>query len=159
MLSSLGGELRDMPTKGPASCKPLRSLWRPPARSAAFKQYRQPGCHRVERGGGGGHRAGRNSSPCSPGLFASAASTAFLFPGDMAPGLMSSSLQRTKASRDEGHAQAEVGESWGFQSRASPHTSWCPQPGQGWSESAISLFSSLSLWVSRFLNFSRLWKI
>ena len=53
MLSSLGGELRDMPTKGLANCKPLRSLWRPPARSVAFKQYRQPGCHRVERGGGG----------------------------------------------------------------------------------------------------------
>ena len=153
MLSSLEGELRDMPTKGPASCKPLRSLWRPPARSAAFKQYR----HRVPQG-----RAGRgwggtgqeetaalalldslHQQPPQPAYF------------HEAPGLMSSSLQRTKASRDEGHAQAEVGESWGFQSRASPHTSWCPQPGQGWSESAISLFSSLSLWVSRFLNFSR----
>ena len=58
MLSSLGGELRDMPTKGLASCKPLRSLWRPSARSVAFKQYRQPGCLRVEWDGGG-EAAGR----------------------------------------------------------------------------------------------------
>ena len=116
----------------------------------------------VPQGGAGRGRGGTGQEETAALALldsASAATTAFLFPGDVAPGLMSSSLQRTKASRDKGHTQADVGESWGSKSRASTHTSWCPQPGQGWSESAISFFSSLSLLVSRFLNFSRLWKI
>lgn len=94
--------------------------------------------------GAGRQGAGRNSSPCPPGCSASAATTAFLFPGDMAPGLMSSSLQRTRLPGTK-VTPRQVWVRAGVPTQGQHSTSWCPQPGQGWSESAISFFSSLPL--------------
>ena len=75
----------------------------------ASKWYRQPGYHRGRVGVG--HEAKRKEQPLfSWALSESVSATVFLLPGDLAPGLLPFSIQRTKASREERHTQAEVGE-------------------------------------------------